>query len=93
MVQKVSGKVQEGPRSPPNPLTNYLVSRKSLFVEQHFELSIVLPIVLPIGLPIVLPIVLPIGFVFDYTNRIVFERHFKRFWDPANISSRRGLAE
>ena len=32
MVQKVSGRVQEGPRSPPDPLKNYLILWKILYV-------------------------------------------------------------
>ena len=49
MVQKVFGKVQEGPRSPPDPLTNYLLSRK-IFI--CLNIFLLLPIELPIGLPI-----------------------------------------
>ncbi len=52
MIQKVSGKVQEGPRSSPVPLKNMLVVVKMKFFKHMFELSIVLPIVLPIELPI-----------------------------------------
>ena len=36
MVQKVSGKVQEGPRSPPGPLKNYLFFIKMSFVVNTF---------------------------------------------------------
>ena len=60
MVQKVSGKVQEGPRSPPDPLKNINLSGKLTFFKHILLLPIVLPIELPIELPIVLPIVLPI---------------------------------
>ena len=53
MVQKVSGKVQEGPWSPPDPIKNYLIYQEILhFCNLYFLLPIVLPIVLPIELPI-----------------------------------------
>ena len=61
MLQKVSGKVQEGPRSPQDLLKKYLISCFSLF-EHVFVLPIGLPIVLPIVLPIALLIELPIEF-------------------------------
>ena len=65
-VKKVSGRVQEGPRSPPDQLHIYLICHLffmclTYLCELSIVLSIVLPIVLPIELPIVLPIVLPIG--------------------------------
>ena len=60
MVQKVSGRVQEGPRSPPDPIKHILMFRKIFIFETYFLLPTVLPIVLPIALPIVLPIVFQI---------------------------------
>ena len=60
MVQKVSGGVQEAPRSPPDPIKKYEFIRKFDIFLTYFLLSIVLPIVLAIVLPIELPIVLPI---------------------------------
>ena len=36
MIFKVSGRVQEGPRSPPDPLKNCLFSGKCLFCQTHF---------------------------------------------------------
>ena len=60
MVQKMSGKVQEGPRSPLDPIKKCSFFRKILYLFTYFLLPIVLPIVLPIELPIELPIVLPI---------------------------------
>ena len=53
LVSKMPGRVQEGPRSPPDPLTNYLIFRISFHI---FDLYFLLPIVLPIVLPIELPI-------------------------------------
>ena len=44
-VKKVSGRVQEGPRSPPDSLEKYSFARKSLlYVLTYFLLPIVLPI-------------------------------------------------
>ena len=58
MVQKVSGRLQEAPRSPPDPI-NKLDFSENLTVFKHiFLLPIVLPIELPIELP--MPIELPI---------------------------------
>ncbi len=51
MTKKVSGRVQEGPRSPPDPIKKYVFSGNSLFVLKYFLLPIVLPIVLPFVLP------------------------------------------
>ena len=53
MVQKVSGRLQEPPRSPPDPIKKYLCVRKILYFSTYIFL---LPIVLPIELPIELPI-------------------------------------
>ena len=50
----MSGRVQEGPRSPPDPINKYLFCREILYVLNY--LFIVLPIVLPIVLRIELPI-------------------------------------
>ena len=60
MVQKVSGKVQEGPRSPPDPIKKMIFSGDLIFFNIFFQLPIELPSVLPIVLPIVLPSELPI---------------------------------
>ena len=54
MVQKVSGKVQEAPRSlldPPKYIFGFR-KRKNVILKHMFELPIVLPIALPIELPI-----------------------------------------
>ena len=48
MVQKVSRKVQEGPRSPPDPLKKYLGFYKNVIC---FKQIVELPIELPIELP------------------------------------------
>ena len=49
----MSGRVQEGPWSPPDPIKKYLIFRKILYFSTYiFLLPIVLPIVLPIELPI-----------------------------------------
>ena len=58
MVRKVSGRLQEAPWSPPDPIKKYLIFRKILYFSTYIFL---LPIVLPIELPIVLPIELPIN--------------------------------
>ena len=50
MLQKVSGRVQNGPRSPPDHLKNDLSFLKILYLLTY--VVIVLPIVLPIELPI-----------------------------------------
>ena len=60
MVQKVSGRVQEAPRSPPDPIKKYDFIREFDICLIYFLLPIVLLIVLPIVLRIVLPIELPI---------------------------------
>ena len=50
MVQKVSGRVQGGPRSPPDSLTKYFIFRKSLFVQTRlFNAYWYCLVVLPIG--------------------------------------------
>ena len=36
---KVSGRVQEGPRSPPDPLNNYLFSVESLFFKHNLSIA------------------------------------------------------
>ena len=46
-TQDPSMKVQEGPRSPPDPLKNYLISGNFYVFKHFFVLPIVLPIVWP----------------------------------------------
>ena len=58
----MSGRVQEGPRSPPDTLTNYLFSGEIHLNKKMF----VLPIVLPIGYWLLLDLFIPLGITRAY---------------------------